>query len=479
VASQLIPVACTVALLVPLWYLLSRDFTKGLAYAVFLCVSMPTVLRIQMPGSLPQLTIYRLALIVVFLFWLRHRDSARKLSTAPLFGLFFFWAAANLTSLLCTTGDFVTSLKRYLDFVVEAALFFFLLATSLRSREDAFRILRAAWLGVTLVAALAFVEKYTAFNPVNYLVSAGAPDADLDQGYTGFRGDVTATYQHRILLGTGMAMGWSLALALLQTAGDRPRRRMWLWLSVCLLLAGCYFGNSRGPWLAAALAGGVLALLAGAAVRRKLAVVLVVALAALVLKPGVLQSLTGSVTVTMDDQSFKGGTFRYRLELWKVAWAVISQEPVSLLFGCGPGCGLGSTVDWKLSYRGGREEQIWSWDNQLAYDLYQSGVVGLAASLALYGGLLLAAYRFWREAGPNERGVRACLLAGLLAYTFMLTNVLMFTKPVNFLFWSIAAVAYALGLNPQEQEAEEEAAAGVEAEPASFEPQLSHSIRRS
>jgi hypothetical protein len=466
------------ALLVPLWYLLSREFIKGLAYAVFLCVSMPTVLRIPLPGSLPQLTIYRLALIIVFLFWLRYRDPARKLSTAPLFGFFCFWAAANLTSLLCASGDFVIGLKRYLDFVVEAALFFFLLATSLRSREDALRILRAAWLGVTLVAALAFVEKYTGFNPVNHLVSAGAED--LDQAGAAFRGDVTATYQHRILLGTGMAMGWPLVVALLQTTDDRPRRRMWLWLSVCLLLAGCYFGNSRGPWLASALAGGVLALLAGAAVRRKLAVVLVVALAALVLKPGILQSLTGSVTVTMDDQSFKGGTFLYRLELWKVAWAEIYLSPVSLLFGCGPGCGMGSTVDWKLSYRGGREEQIWSWDNHLAYDMYQSGVVGLAASLALYGGLLLAAYRFWREAGPNERGVRACLLAGLLAYTFMLTNVLMFTKPVNFLFWSIAAVAYALGLNPQEQEAEEkEAAASVEAEPGSFEPQLSHSIRRS
>jgi hypothetical protein len=142
------------------------------------------------------------------------------------------------------------------------------------------------------------------------------------------------------------------------------------------------------------------------------------------------------------------------LELWKVAWTQISRSPVSLLVGCGPGCGLGSTVDWKLSYRGGREEQIWSWDNQLAYDLYQSGVVGLAASLALYGTVLLMAYRFWREAGPDERGARACLLAGLVAYVFMLSNVLMFTKPVNFLFWSVAAVAYAFGFNPQEQEAE-------------------------
>src|ERR1039458_10209949 len=459
----MLPVACTFALLVPLWYLLSRDFIKGLAYAVFLCVSMPTALRIQMPGSLPQLTIYRLVLIVVFLFWLRHRDPARKLSSAPLFRLFLFWGLTNLVSLLFTTGDFVASLKRYLDFVVDAALFFFLLATSLRSREDAFRILRAAWLGVTLVAALAFVEKYTGFNPVNYLESAGAED--LNQGGAVFRGDVNATYQHRILLGTGMAMGWPLALALLQTAADRPRRRVWLWLSVCLLLAACYFGNSRGPWLAAVLAGVVLMGLGGVAIRRKLGLLLALASLVILAKPGVWQMFVRDTQATQDTDSFKGGTFQYRLELWKVAWTQISRSPVSLLVGCGPGCGLGSTVDWKLSYRGGREEQIWSWDNQLAYDLYQSGVVGLAASLALYGTVLLMAYRFWREAGPDERGARACLLAGLIAYVFMLSNVLMFTKPVNFLFWSVAAVAYALGLNPQEQETEEVVATGAEGRP--------------
>ena len=111
-------------LLVPLWVLLRRDFIRGLCYGVFLCVSMPTYLRIPLPGGLPQLTIYRLILISVFFFWLRYRDPAQRLSKAPLFGAFCFWAAANLLSLLFTTGDFVVSLKRYLDFVVEAAVFF-------------------------------------------------------------------------------------------------------------------------------------------------------------------------------------------------------------------------------------------------------------------------------------------------------------------------------------------------------------------
>jgi hypothetical protein len=447
-----------VALLIPLGVWLRRDFIQGLAYAVFLCVSMPTVLRVSLPGNLPQLTIYRLVLILVFIFWLLNREIDRRFSKAPLFGVFCFWGLANLVSLLLTRGDFWISLKRYFDFVMETAVFFLLVVTSLRRREDAWAIMRAACLGVTLVAVLAFVEKFTAFNPVNYL---GSVNMEYLSGEN-FRLDITATYQHRILLGTGMAMGWPLVMAMmLRTERDLRRPGAW-WLSFLLVPAACYFGDSRGPWLAAALAGGVLVILGRADVRRKLAVMLLLVPVVLVLKPGVVRYLADAMKVTTDSMSLKGGNFQYRLELWKVAWTQISRSPERLLFGYGPGAGLTSTVDWKLSYREDDEEEIWSWDNHLAYDLYQSGVVGFLSSLILYSGVLLAAYRFWRRAPPDEKGLMACLVAALWAYVFMLTNVLMFAKPVNFLFWSIAAVAYALGLISEESEMPEEDEAGME-----------------
>jgi hypothetical protein len=459
---------CLLLLLAPLWILLSRDFIKGLCFAVFLCVSMPTQLRIQMPGSLPQLTIYRLVLILVFLFWLRHRDPDRKMSRAPLFGLFGLWGVANLASLFFTSGNFVTSLKYYLDFVGEAAVFFMLLVTSVRRRGDIVRILRAACLGVTLVAALAFVEKYTLFNPVDHFANLKLESVAQDDGGqrpTVRRGrDITGTYQHRILLGTGMAMGWPLVIALHMAGEDWRRKNLRFWLPLALLIASCFFSNSRGPWLASALAGGLLALLGGASIRRRLLILSAMASFVLLLKPGVWQMLSRDVQATSETDSFKGGTFRYRLELWKVAWSRISESPHRFLFGYGPGCGLGSTVEWKLSYRDDRVEEIWSWDCQLAYDLYQSGVVGLAASLALYGGVLLLGFRIWTTAESNERAIMASLLASLLAYVFMLTNVLMFTKPVNFLFWTVAAAALSIGLNPLD-EIQADADSAAEANP--------------
>ena len=175
-------IAFIVALLIPLWVLLRRDYIKGVAYAVFLCVSMSTYLRIPMPGNLPQLTIYRLILILLFISWLRNRDTGHRVSDTPLFGAFAFWALANFISVLFTTSDFVVSLKRYLDFVVEAAVFFFLLVTSLKRREDVFKVLWGACLGVSLVAGLAFVEQYTGHTPVSYIEPPNPDDSALVGG---------------------------------------------------------------------------------------------------------------------------------------------------------------------------------------------------------------------------------------------------------------------------------------------------------
>jgi O-antigen ligase len=228
--------------------------------------------------------------------------------------------------------------------------------------------------------------------------------------------------------------------------------------------------------LAAALAGATLWFLGRMTLRKKLAATALLALFVLALKPGVISSFVDRAHDTADTDSFKGGTFRYRLELWKIAWAEISKSPERILFGCGPGCGSTSTVDWKLSYRGGMEWEIWSWDNQLAYDLYQSGLLGLAASLVLYGGLLSSVYRFWKRSEPAEKPLMACFLASLLAYSFMLTNVLMFAKPANFLFWTIAAAAFVIGVNPQPQEHEAvEVASGVKVATGAFELELSKS----
>jgi hypothetical protein len=331
---------------------------------------------------------------------------------------------------LLTSITFSTSFKRFLDFVVEIYLFYLLLSTSLRNADDAFLILRAAWFGVSLVAVLAVLERYTGFNPVYWLSGE-----DL-----GARRDIVATYQHRILLGTGMAMALPLALGFLGSVYAEAPRRLYLWASIVLIIAASYFAQSRGPWIAAILAGITLMFSGTRFIRNKIFLLGVLALLALALRPGVRETLSDRVSSSADSQSFKGGTLQYRLELWKVAWAQVTKSPQTFFFGYGPGCGSEIEIDWNLSYRG-QQYDISSWDNQFAYDLFQSGFFGLAVSFALYGSVLLFLYRSWRLAEPANRDLILCQFASALAMVFMMTNVLIFAKPLYYLFWTVVATA--------------------------------------
>ena len=425
------------ALLVPLWLWLRKDFLKGLCYGVFLCVSLTTFLRIETGGTLPELTIHRLILISVFIFWFRRPELRSRFRGAPFIGVFIFWAATNFISLLITSIDFTDSLKRYLDFVIEVGAFYVVVATSIRTRDEAVRVLRAAVLGLTVVAFLAIIEHYTRFNPVDRFI----PGYQRDEGAGR---DIQSTYPIRILLGVGMAMGWPLCFALLQVQPTGFPGRKFLWLSVGLMLAACFFAQSRGPWLACVVGGAVLGALGSMRLRKILVLIPLLAVVTLMFKPGVLESLSSSAKNTLDTDSFKGGTFLYRFELWKVAWHHVSKEPHRLLFGYGPGSGRHMGIEWNLSYRG-RVLLIDSWDNQYAYDLFRSGLVGSIAALTLFLGMWRRLFQMTRRLTGPDRDLMVGLLASLTSMLFAMTNVLIFAKQLDYLFWSLAACGFAIG----------------------------------
>lgn len=422
-------------LLYPIWAMARRNFMRAFAYGVFVCVSMPTFLRIQTNGAIPELTIHRLVLISLFINWVK-QPGKRPLREIPLFGAFCFWAFVNAISLLCTSIDFTDSLKQYLDFVIEVGVFYVIASTTVRSREDAILTIRAAVSGMAIVAFFGAVEHYTLFNPVdefipNYVRAEGA-------GH-----DVLSTYQHRILLGLGMAMGWPLCIALLRGhTGGFPGRKM-LWIFIALLVATCFFAQSRGPWLACVIVLGVLMLLGTKRLRKTLIFLPILAVLTFAIKPGVLDSLTTSAQDTMDADSFKGGTFQYRLELWKVAWAQVSKSPLRTLIGYGPGSGRQVDIQWDLSYRNW-SLTIDSWDSYLAYDLFRSGVLGSIASAFLFLGMWWRLFKATRRVTGDDRDLLVCLLGCVSAFVFMMTNTYNFERALDYLLWSVVASAFAI-----------------------------------
>lgn len=425
---------CMVLLLAPLWPLLRKGAIQGLSYAVFLCVVMPPYFRIDTPGQLPQLTLQRLLLIILCIFWWMRHFNGRRIREIPMFRHISVWAIISLVSLLGTI-DYAVSIKRYLDFTLELFLFYFIVATSVEDRKDVLRLLQAAWMGMCVVAFLAVVEKYSGVNVVDRLFPGSINPEALR--------DVRSTYQHRILLGAGMAMAWPLALALIYHGESRRYRKVMLYLSVGMMLTACYFSMSRGPWLASVVAACVLVAGGTFRIRKYLALLGVLALIGLATHPGVVQTLTRYADATTNKDSFKGGTFQYRLELWRIAFTEIGKSPWRFLFGYGPGAGAAHQFEWELSYRG-KERLITSWDNDYAYSLYQLGIAGFCATLALYFTIGLRVYRASRRASGADREVLLCICASITALLFMMSNVLIFALQLYYLFWTLTACASGL-----------------------------------
>lgn len=423
--------------LISIWVVLARNFEKGLAYAVFWCVWLTTYLRIQTGGALPELTIHRMILISLFIFWFKKPEYRARLRSTPVARAFGFWAFISFLSLLGTSIDFTDSLKAYLDFIAEVGVFFVIVSTTLRKREDAIRVLRAAALGIAIVAFFGAVEHYTGFNPVDSFIPGYARE-------DGTGHDVLSTYQHRILLGTGMAMGFSVCLALLALNEKGFPGKKVLWIAMALCLSTCFFAQSRGPWLACIVSLSVMAFLGSGKMRKRLLIIPVLAAITVVIKPGVLDSLTSKAEDTMDTSSFKGGTFQYRLELWKIAWKEVTKSPHRFLLGYGPGSGRGMELEWSLSYRDWNM-QIESWDNQFAYDLFRSGIFGAFASLNLFVGMWWILFkRAKNNRDAASRDVLAALVGCISALIFMMSNVYIFARQLDYFLWSVVAATFVL-----------------------------------
>ncbi|MFQ5769549.1 MAG: hypothetical protein ACE5HX_03365, partial [bacterium] len=148
-----------------------------------------------------------------------------ELKRIPYINLLALVALILLIPILVSV-DFTTSVKEYLSFTFEVIFFYVVISNALESQNDGFRMLRYICFGLTLIACIAGIEKYTGFNPVDYIPGYVRNPKTLR--------DVIATYPHRILLGSAMAMGWPLALSL--TAKEGEKRRLF-WISGILLIA--------------------------------------------------------------------------------------------------------------------------------------------------------------------------------------------------------------------------------------------------
>jgi hypothetical protein len=445
-----------VFVLIILWVIgkLQRDLSAGMRAVFALLVFLPSTLRIDLPAPLPQLTIHRILIVIAFVFLIRNRSPDRQRWSIPNLWLIVLFGLSQVTSLLFGT-DFVGGLKNCGNYAIETVLFYLLISEYVLAERDLVRLLSSVCYGLAAVAVVATFEKYFRFDPVGLISSAGGGSP------LAATGDIAATYPHRILMGYAMAMGVLLSLALASYEKEvKPRRIMY---GITLLLIGAtYFSTSRGPWLGLGLGLFGIAVLGGRNVRKKLALIAVLAAAILVLRPGVRETISNLYNATFDSDSLKGGSYDYRWQLWTVAWNQIRLSPVRFLFGYGPS----STMHMDLSkYWYG--EEGWtssmtklgytSWDNNYAADLIELGVVGLLLEAILFLALAKTLVEDWLKNHSKNRTLQGGILVACLVFMYSMTNVYIFAPQLKYLFWTLVAIGSNFSLVLANQEAKEAA----------------------
>jgi O-antigen ligase len=206
------------------------------------------------------------------------------------------------------------------------------------------------------------------------------------------------------------------------------------------MIAGCYFAGSRGPWIASVMAAIIMYVLGSANTRKRLSWLIVATLIVLIMRPGVLATFEHMAVVTFDKDTLKGSSYEYRNELWRKAYSEVSKSTQRTIFGYGPGSSEVMDMSGKLSYSE-YDNSFWSWDNQYACSLLETGFVGLISAIILYAAILIRLLAIYLKVEKSEKTLVAALIASIAVMIVMMMSVKIFAPQLYFIFWTLIAVA--------------------------------------
>ena len=421
-----------------------RDFLSGFCASIFVLVSLPPNLSIEISLAMPSITIHRIIVVITFFFWLNNKDIRFKtFYKTPI------WLVLNL--LVCSMGIslllsdvFLLAVKQYMFFIGESYLFFIMYVTSVNNVDQINRTIKYAAAGLLLAAIIGIVQRYTGFNITDIFGTKLSYDYGVpDRGNTG---DVVSTYAHRILFGIGCATGLLYQLYL---QGDVTSRGniFWRYLSILIMGAALYFSNSRGPWLGFVLAYGFVVLMNPRWFLKKGILLFFIVGIVFALRPGTYETIEGLFSSTVDPTTVKGSSYRWRFSVIQVAVEkTLNADLPHVLFGFGQGAHL-TTDPVLVETSTGYFIEMLSWDSEFAVNLFEYGVIGMALIIYLYGKLSLMSMMYIIH-HPRDRFMISTVFGIIILVMFMKTNVRFFSTQLGYLeYMNIAILCLLLGRN--------------------------------
>jgi O-antigen ligase len=373
-------------------------------------------------------------------FWIKEKYGAFALSEIPLRYLFLLIIIVNIGTLLFSTY-FTASLERLLSLLVEEFLFFILIYSSLNNRKDIVSILLIVSVSATIVASHTFLEKYAGINLKAYIPGIGI---ELYQVVSNEAGRATSMYRHPILLGYGLTMCLSVTILLFDVLSKNYQKIITLF-SILILLSAIYFCGSRGPWISLILLILFLFIFGSIALKKRMLFIMLGMMIFFLIKPGVYSTIQNLYRSTFDQNTSKGHSYSYRWLLWEIALSEISKSSLRFLFGYGQD--THQLISRSGSYEMGdryRTSQFWSWDNEYAKKLVNTGFLGLLSLGILYIYLFIILIRIYKNSNTFDKKIVLNTIMVQVILLFMMTNVSIFDSKIPFLFWINIAIALKL-----------------------------------
>ena len=331
---------CTINLIVVITLVVMAN-RRGLEHAlppfVFFVTLLPEECRIPLPGLFDLYT-HRLALIVLAILFFTKKKKGLT-GPLPLKNLILLHTGWLLLSTAASIV-FMTSVKQLIAQVIEYYAVYYIFVRTISDVRTIVKIAFAMTAAICVACILGFPEIRGGWSVLSLF------PAELRQTYgnsDGLYAELTdrgirmrSTFPHPILFGGAISMTIPLALYLLTTVKSRFQKSF-LYFSLIMMFYSIYKATSRGPWLATGLALGLLMLATKGKLRKQIVALGVLAVLALLARPGVADTLWNTYLATMSTDTQMGMSFEYRPVLFRTVNKTLRDEPLRGILGFGLG----------------------------------------------------------------------------------------------------------------------------------------------
>ena len=401
---------------------LIKGFERALPFFAFLVVLLPWEARIDFGGWFI-LTTTRALITTFAVLYVTSRDKNSqccrpgKLPLKWLLLLYLAWCGVSTLNSIA----FGASVKAVVSIALDFYVVYYVYAKSISSVETVRKVLSASLAALVVCCLLGMVERFTEwkvsdlFPAVMHRFTPGVEGVSVDTGR------LTSTFPHAILFANALTLGIPWALYLLSEAKSAAQK-FYLWIAIVVLFYNLYRTQSRGPWLALVLSLSLLFLFSQSNIRKALLVISLLTASALIIRPGVWQTLEGTYWATLDSDSPRGSSYQYRYDLRRLAREALAKSPSRAVWGFGP----------DSFYDLGLEEMNPNTGHLIPFDSCDSAFVGIMVETG-YVGLFLVTLLLIRIALFSLRGfirlerpmnlLSLVFLINVLAYAFMMVSV--------------------------------------------------------